>query len=87
MASKVPQRLRFLRVKDTKTVLSARPCAAELDAVLACWRQADVDAAKCASLVAALTKCAGAAAAVTAVRAPPKPSVNYILSRFFALRR
>lgn len=88
MAKKVPLRLRYLRVKDTSApaTRSGKACAEQMDALLACWRRTTVDNESCAPQVAALVQCAAGAAANVKSRAPPRASVNFVLSRYFASR-
>lgn len=86
MAKKVPCKLNYLRVTLGKNT-TIKPCTAEMESLLTCWRHQGVDATACAGIAAALAMCtAKAAANPSSVVKGTRPLINNVLRQMFPLR-
>lgn len=79
-------RLRYLRV-NPRSAQAAKPCAEEVQSLLACWRLSGVDAPACAAMVGALAACNATAAATARTETKQlRTSINFLLNKMFKSR-
>ena len=89
-----PMRLKYLRVKarsrthsPTAGPAAGSPCAAELQALIGCWRHFGVDAEGCAEASKLLTNCAAQMGRTGKTAGDQLGTINHMLSRYFRLRQ